>query len=413
MKHFLSLLLLLCISCRTHAQADNKIVIGTIDSIDSKILHEQRKIWVRVPDSYNSNSVYLKQRYPVVYLLDGDAHFFSVTGMIQQLSSVNGNTVFPEMIVVGIPNTDRTRDLTPSHVAADPPFMDSNASKTSGGGGQFISFIEKELMPHIDSTYPTEPYKILVGHSFGGLTVMNTLISHPDLFNAYIAIDPSMWWDHGKLLNHAKAILATHDYKKKTLFMGIANTMSPGMDTITVKKDTSGVTKHIRAILELNKYLRLYDKNGLDYDSKYYKDDTHGSVPLIAEYDGLHFIFGYYALTLTPGDYFNMNAATVDKIKKHYDEISTHFGFKVPVPESMANELGYQALGMKRYVAAEALFKLNTDNYPQSFNVFDSLGDFYAATGNNSKAIENYKKALSIKEFPGTRKKLEDLQGKG
>ena len=411
MKHFLSLLLVLCISSGAHAQTDNKIVIGTIDSIHSKILHEERKIWVYLPDSYNNN-VYLKQRYPVVYLLDGDAHFFSVAGMIHQLSSVNGNTVCPEMIIVGIPNTDRTRDLTPTHIDADPPFMDSNASKTSGGGEQFISFIEKELMPHVDSAYPTEPYKILIGHSFGGLTVMNTLINHPDLFNAYIAIDPSMWWDHRKLLNQAKEVLAKHDYKGETLFMGIANTMSPGMDTIKVKKDTTGITRHIRAILELNNYLRLYKRNGLTYSSKYYKDDSHGSVPLIAEYDGLHFTFSYYSLTLTPDDYFNMNTSTVDKIKNHYDEISAHFGFKVPVPESMANELGYQALGMKRYGAAEALFKLNTENYPQSFNVFDSLGDFYAATGDKSKAMENYKKALSIKEFPGTRKKLENLQGK-
>jgi predicted alpha/beta superfamily hydrolase len=412
MKYFIFLLLPLCISCCTHAQTDNQIVAGNIDSIDSKILHEQRKIWIHVPDSYNSNSRYLKQRYPVVYLLDGDAHFLSVVGMIQQLSAVNGNTVLPEMIVVAIPNTDRTRDLTPTHVIADAPYMDSNGSKTSGGGEQFISFIEKELMPHIDSAYRTEQFKIFIGHSFGGLTVMNTLINHPDLFNAYLAIDPSMWWDHNKLLNQAKTVLATHDYKEKTLFMGIANTMSPGMDTTTVKEDTSGITRHIRAIFELNNYLRLYNKNGLEYESKYYKDDTHGSVPLIAEYDGLHFIFRYYAFTLTPHDYFSMDAATVEKIKKHYEEISTHFGFNVPVPESMANELGYQALGMKRYSAAEALFKLNVDNYPESFNVFDSFGDFYMATGGKAKAIENYRKALSIKEFPATRKKLEDLQGK-
>lgn len=412
MKYLLSLLSALWIYCFAHAQANNQIVAGTIDSIDSKILHEQRKIWIHVPDSYRSNDVYLKQRYPVVYLLDGDAHFLSVVGMIQQLSTVNGNTVYPEMIVVAIPNTDRTRDLTPTHVTSDPPFMDSNGSRTSGGGEQFISFIEKELMPHIDSAYRTEPFKIFIGHSFGGLTVMNTLINHPDLFNAYIAIDPSMWWDHRKLLNQAKAVLATHNYKNKTLFLGIANTMSPGMDTMGVKNDTAGITRHIRAILELNNYLRLYNKNGLDYDSKYYKDDTHGSVPLIAEYDGLHFIFNYYPLTLTPGDYFNMDAATVEKIKKHYDNISAHFGFRVAVPESMVNELGYQELAMKRYAAAEALFKLNTDNYPESFNVFDSFGDFYAATGNKPKAIENYRKALSIKEFPDTRKKLEDLQAK-
>jgi len=275
-----------------------------------------------------------------------------------------------------------------------------------------MSFIEKELMPHIDSLYPTEPYKILIGHSFGGLTVMNTLINHPDLFNAYIAIDPSMWWDQQKLLKQSESVLAKHDYKGKALFLAIANTMSPGMDTTTVKKDTSVVTAHIRSILELNKYLKYYNKDGLTYKSQYYKDDNHGAVPLIAEYDGLHFIFSYYPLQLSFDDFMNMNASTVEKIKKHYGNISAHFGFKVPVPESFANQLAYQALGMKRYAAAKALFEMNIDNNPQSFNAFDSMGDFYAATGDKTKAIENYKKALSLKEFPETRKKLQDLEGK-
>jgi predicted alpha/beta superfamily hydrolase len=128
------------------------IVIGKIDSIQSNILGENRKIWVHVPDG-GANS---KERFPVVYVLDGDGHFSSVVGMIQQLSTINGNTMCPKMIIVGIPNTDRTRDLTPTHIDADPPFMDSTFSKTSGGGENFIAFMEKELMPHIDAKYPTD-----------------------------------------------------------------------------------------------------------------------------------------------------------------------------------------------------------------------------------------------------------------
>ena len=143
-------------------------------------------------------AVFSQQKYPVVYLLDGDAHFNSVVGMIQYLSQVNSNNACPEMIVVGISNTDRTRDLTPTK-SGDDPFlktMPGLAVQTSGGGEAFMSFIEKELMPHINSKYPTQPYKILIGHSLGGLTVMNAVINHTKLFNTYIAIDPSMWWDN-------------------------------------------------------------------------------------------------------------------------------------------------------------------------------------------------------------------------
>jgi predicted alpha/beta superfamily hydrolase len=215
MKTFLlttmTTIFLLCFTIRIQAQTNqtqtNQIVIGSKDTIYSKILNEQRKIWIYVPSS-PSDTVFFKQsyRYPVIYLLDGDLHFSSVVGMIQQLSSVNGNTICPEMIVVGIPNTDRTRDLTPTHIDSYLE-LDSTFCKNSGGGRKFISFIEKELMPHIDSLYPTAPYRIFIGHSFGGLTVMNTLIHHTNLFNAYIAIEPSMWWDNQKLLNEAKTIL--------------------------------------------------------------------------------------------------------------------------------------------------------------------------------------------------------------
>ncbi|MEO6686351.1 MAG: alpha/beta hydrolase-fold protein, partial [Dyadobacter sp.] len=382
-----------------------------IDSIDSKILHENRKIWVYVPNS-GTNDIYSKQHYPVVYLLDGDAHFYSVVGMIQQLSSVNGNTICPEMIVVGIPNTDRTRDLTPTHVAVDAPYMDSNFSKSSGGGEQFTSFIEKELIPYIDSAYPTQAYRMLIGHSFGGLLVMNTLIHHPGLFNSYVAIDPSMWWDKQQFLSQTKAALEQQSFQGRSLFLGIANTMDPGMDTLKVQKDTASPSRHIRSILALNKYLIHNNQNLLKFKSKYYIDDDHGSVPLIAEYDALHFIFSYYPLKLSFNDYTNMDKSVVGKIEKHYEDISKQFGYKVVVPESMINNLGYQALGTKNYELAEYLLHMNTLNYPNSYNVYDSYGDYFNTKIDKVKAIENYKKALSIKEVADTRKKLEKLEGK-
>ncbi len=411
MKRFFTLTGLLFICFFSFAQTGNKIILGTIDSIDSKILHEQRKVWVYVPNS-TDGGIYSKQHYPVVYLLDGDAHFYSVVGMIQQLSSVNGNTICPEMIVVGIPNTDRTRDLTPTHVVADPPYMDSNFSKNSGGGEQFTAFIEKELMPYIDSTYPTQPYRMLIGHSFGGLLVMNTLMHHPNLFNSYVAIDPSMWWEKQQFLSQTKAAFEKQTFAGKTLFLAIANTMDAGMDTLGIQKDTASQSRHIRSILALNKYASLNKQDQLKFKSKYYDEDNHGSVPLIAEYDALHFIFSYYPLKLSLNDYTKMDKQVIAKIEKHYEDISKEFGYKVPVPESMTNNMGYQALNTKNYEVAEYLFRMNTIKYPGSYNVFDSFGDYYNAKNEKIKAIENYKKALAIKEVADTRKKLEKLEGK-
>ena len=129
MKNIFLLILTVIISLSSRSQTDNKIVIGKIDSVYSTILKEQRKVWVYLPNM-KPGMQNPGQRYPVVYLLDGDGHFESVVGMIQQLSQVNGNTVVPEMIIVGIPNTDRTRDLTPTRIISDPPMMDSTFQKT-------------------------------------------------------------------------------------------------------------------------------------------------------------------------------------------------------------------------------------------------------------------------------------------
>jgi predicted alpha/beta superfamily hydrolase len=388
------------------AQKDNKVTIGTIDSIQSKILNEQRKIWIHVPGSWNPDS---KQRYPVLYLLDGDAHFYSVVGMIQNLSQVNGNTICPEMIVVGIPNTDRTRDLTPTHVDADLPFIDSAFSKTSGGGERFVSFLEKELIPRIDSLYPTQPYKVLTGHSFGGLTVMNVAINHTKLFNSYISIDPSMWWDKMNFLNATKKSLRENKFAGTTLYLGIANTMNEGMNITKVRSDTSSGTRHIRSILDLDQYTKAQKQNGLRYESKYYGDDDHGSVPLIAEYDGLRFIFNKYRFKLSPKDFEDPKVDLVNKFEKHYQEVSKLFGYKLSPPENMINGLGYNFLQQKQYDKAGGLFKMNVDNYPESFNVYDSYGDYFLAIGDKSKAIEYFKKTLSIKENPDSRKKLDKL----
>ena len=249
------LVLFVLSSLGSRSQIDNKIVIGKVDSVYSTILKEQRKVWIYTPNM-KAGMQDPSKRYPVVYLLDGEGHFESVAGMIQQLSQVNGNTIVPEMIVVGIPNTDRTRDLTPTHVVNDPPMMDSNSSKSTGGGENFTSFMAKELMPHIDSLYPTQPFRILIGHSFGGLAVINIITNHTKLFNAYIAIDPSMWYDKEQFLKVTQKKLASQKYNGTSLYVGIANTMSEGMTLEKLEKDTSVGTRHIRSIFAMDKFIK-------------------------------------------------------------------------------------------------------------------------------------------------------------
>ena len=365
------------------------INIGSIDTIQSTVLNEPRRLWVHVPLTEPNSG----ERFPVVYLLDGSAHFPSVVGMIHQLSTINGNTIVPKMIVVGIPNTDRMRDLTPTKD------LNMNEPNTSGGGEAFMDFLQKELMPYIDEKYPTSPYKEYIGHSLGGLTVINTLLKRPELFNSYIAIDPSLWWAESSTLKEASTLLNSKQYLNEKLFVGIANTMDSNMTINTVIKDTTQTTQHIRDILAFSKEVVPNSTSGLDFSYKYYSEDTHGSVPLISTYDGLRYIFEWYdidndliPLIMNP----ESNAETViSKIESHYATVSNNMGYTILPDESLINQIGYGCLQNDLQKKAEAFFKLNVKNYPNSSNVYDSLGDYYAAVEQTDKAIEAYQKAMN------------------
>ncbi|QKG58677.1 alpha/beta hydrolase [Hymenobacter sp. BRD128] len=410
------LLLWLCIlTTLTRAQTvkNNTIVIGRVDSVTSSVLNEKRKLWVYVPAGAN-DPTYAQQRYPVLYVLDGDAHFASVMGMVQQLSQVNGNTVLPEMIVVGIPNTNRTRDLTPTHVTSAPG-LPAEALKSSGGGENFTAFLEKELIPYVDAHYPTVPHRTLVGHSFGGLLVMNTLLHHPALFDNYVALDPSMWWDGQKLLREAPGLLAQPGLAGRALFVGIANTMPTGFDTVQVRRDTSSATDFMRSKLSLRDELARHSGNGLRVRSKYYPNDTHGSVPLPATYDALRFLFQAYAPS--PAALYDLSEPgskiqPAAFVEAHYQRVSAAMGYPVLPPEPMVNSLAYYLLQSNQAAHALAMFQLNARNYPTSFNVHDSLGDYYSAQKQPALAIAAYTKALQLKDTPDTRQKLSKLRAK-
>ncbi|MGM5471233.1 alpha/beta hydrolase-fold protein [Flavobacteriaceae bacterium LMO-SS05] len=370
-----------------------KIIIGTEDSLLSTILNEQRKVWVYVPDSPpNSDTT-----YPVVYLLDGDGHFPSVVGLIQQLSTINGNTVVPKMIVVGIPNTDRLRDLTPTH--ANEMFPGDTNPNTSGGGEQFLDFMEQELMPYIESHYPTKPYRLFIGHSLGGLMVVNTLLKRPELFNSYLAIDPSLRWADSALMHESKTLLNSRDFSQKSLFIGIANTLPPNMDTTSVMQDTTAMTQHIRDILSFSNEVVPNSRSGLSFASKYYPNDSHGSVPLIATYDGLRFLFSWFDLDTTVIPLiFNPEGNDTDAIsliEKHYKQVSDKMGFTELPPEDLINQLGYACMQQGLNEKAHAFFSLNVKNFPNHSNVYDSLGDYYAAVEERDQAITAYEKAMS------------------
>ena len=326
---------------------DKSISIGTKETIYSSLLQEKREVWVYVPASGVAGH---QSRYPVMYLLDGPSFFNGITGLVQYLSTAGK---MPEMIVVGIANTNRVRDLTPTHsVYWSDGEQDTAALGSSGGGEKFIAFIQSELIPYIDSVYKPAPYRMFVGHSLGGLTVINALINHPALFNTYVAIDPSLWWDSRKLMNKASQVLQQGNYTGKSLYFASANTMEKGMDTMRVEKDTAHGNVHVRENLYFRSLLRNSQKSHLQWRWKFYPEDNHTSIPLIASYDALRSIFKTYELDKDVND----TSITVDYITTHYRNVSALLNYSVLPSQNMVNMLGYNFLSNKSYEKAYGFF---------------------------------------------------------
>jgi len=395
MKKILIIIFLAAINIVANAQNEESILVGKKITIFSTILNENRKIWIYDPGQTTITAIAGK-RYPVVYVLDGDAHFLSTVGIIQQLSQANGNSILPEMIVVGIENTNRLRDLTPSLGTAG-----SNAKVNP-----FVNFLETELMPYVDKNYNTAPYKILVGHSLGGLTAIDILTNSPELFNAYIAIDPSMWYDDESFLKNTISQIPRKNLKGTQLFIGTANTMPKGMNLANLEKDKSTETQHIRSIFKLDHFIKGNSNTGLKYSLKYYENESHVSVPLISEYDGLRFIFDYYLVDITEKDLKDSTSDIATKYKQHYNRISNEMGYKNAAPEAFINYLGYDAMVKNQYNRAEALFQLNIEDYPNSNHVYDSYADYLIAKHDSINAITYYKKSLAIKNDATIQSKL-------
>ncbi|MCB0629292.1 MAG: alpha/beta hydrolase-fold protein [Saprospiraceae bacterium] len=369
---FTLFLLFFTIAIQTnYAQDGEDITIGKKYTIHSSVLDEEREYWVSLPVSYD-NEFQRYKRYPVMVVLDGPTHFRPVSGMVEAMSAgYNGNRQIPEMIVVAIRNVNRERDFTPDKVI-------TVRKNDTGGGDRFLSFLEDELFPELDQNYRTLPYRILMGHSLGGLLATHAYLKEQTLFNAFIAVDPSFGtWDAEKM--DGKLEKVTDQSFNRYLYIATAN---------GGKRNFRNRDRHIRL------FEALHSKCPEEFNAKldYFEEENHSSVPLIAVYHGLSAIFSGYG--------FNYReATTANDLKRHFQTIAQRLAFDFPPPEELVNRIGYWLLrSNNEQEQQEALhfFKLNTELYPASFNAFDSLGEAYADLKNNEMAIESYQKSLEL-----------------
>lgn len=335
-------------------------VIHETHTISSKVLNEDRTILVKVPNSYARSEI----RYPVVYMLDAHWPLNEMMGGLVEQQSWSG--MIPEVIVVGIQNIARQRDLTPTAV---------EQRRGSGGGRKFLEFIETEVIPHVEKNYRTEPYRIFAGHSLAGLFVIYSMLERPEIFNAFIAASPVIHWDENYLIKRAEKYFSQSGRPTQRLYVGLGNEPEyvPGFNSF-------------QALLKREK------PKGLEYRFEQFKDENHGSVVLPAYYAGLRMIFEGWDLQAVDN---------IADVMAHFRKLSERFGYRVLPSEVLINNVGYALLRAGRNLEAIDAFKRNTELYPSSANVYDSLAEAYERSGQKRHAVDNYEKAFKLAETRG------------
>jgi predicted alpha/beta superfamily hydrolase len=365
-KSFATLLLaLLCaplVAAADDAIVSKPIEIGIETSIWSETLGENRPLRIYTPPSQQ------QRRGPaaVLYLLDGANNFVHTAAAVEFLT---GTGRIPEMIVVGIPNLDRGKDLTPTT---------PGCKENCGGGDRFLTFLTTELAPWVERRYRTSPFRIIAGHSRGGLFALHTLLNHPEAFNAYVAMSPALWWND-------QAVVADMEAKLKGLPPRRFLYMTDGDEA---EQLTNAVAKSVAV-------LKRAAPTNLDWHYVRLKNEEHMSTPHRSIYDGLEHVFSGMQV---PRDL--LRSRGLKGIEEHYAALPARYGFDIPLPLGMADWCGYYLLQQGKPEMAVDVFQRNVELNPLSVRAYGSLAAALTAAGRKAEALEVLNKAYQLAEAP-------------
>lgn len=243
--------------------AQNPFVLGKVEKLKSTVLKEERILNIYLPEGYDAKSA---TKYPVIYLLDGSANedFIHIVGVVQFLNMIE---FVPKAIVVGIANVDRKRDFTfPTGIT-----QDQKDFPTSGHSAKFIEFVQKDLQPFIEKKYHTGN-KTIIGQSLGALLATEIFLKKPELFDNYLIVSPSLWWDNESLLNQAPALLAKQSNTKQ-VYLAVGN-------------------EHKQMVAEAEKLgALLKESNVIQAKFEYLEKEDHLTILHHAVYNGLLYLY--------------------------------------------------------------------------------------------------------------------------
>ncbi len=351
-----------------------EIVIGEQVNLYSDILDEERSLWIHLPTGYEISP----GKYPVLYVLDGGAisRFSKVTGTAEGLAF----GIVPRMIIVGIKNTDRERDMFPMKTEDDP---------TSGGGDDFLKFIAGELIPFVDKNYRTENFRILAGASNSAFFTIYALLENPKVFSAYIASSPTLLgWFENPMVKKFDDLKKKNESLNKRLFLIYGEYDFPSI---------------IKAIPGFTRILKENAPEDFRWQVKLSKGAGH--VPYSSEYEGLQFLFSDWKF---PGA--TLKDATFQDVEAYYDQLSEKYGYKVEIPVMVLVELGNEMIKKNKTEEALEILKYNVKLYPGEPTAHFNLGLAYEAKGEIELAVQHIQKAVEIDpSWTRVKRKLDEL----
>ena len=371
-KSFCSLFLVaLLLGGTAFAQSD--FVVGKKERVFSKILNEERAISVYLPRGYANSA----GRYPLLLVLDG--YFLWTIGMIDYLSFA-GNV--PQMVVVAIDSTDRDRDFTPTRSKN----LEGEEMPTSGGAKNFLSFLEQELLPYLESGYRLESFRLIAGHSMGGLLVSYALLEKPELFQAYFAMSPTLPWDKNWLIRQMDVKLPEHYPRHLFYYLGMDNQEGTMLD----------------AALAFMGKLRNKKPANLECGYNRHEQEDHISCFQMGMYTALRSLYAPYKL---PGQLIESGDAA--GIEKHYQNLTQRFNYRNVPSWEWLYFVGHWHQLMKRHEVAIHIFELAASYHPGLADVHLALALAYDEGGFPAKARSSLEDALARSTDQAEKEKIE------
>ena len=361
--------ILLAIPCGFAQSSDNtssSIVVGQKVPLTSAVLGETRTLHIGLPKDYEQSD----ERYPVLFVLDAGMNFPVTAAMVRYLAAYG---TIPEMIVVGVENLSqetRNRDFTPTAYRGS-----GHRYATSGGADRFLKFFRQELIPHIDSTYRTHPFRILVGHSLGGLFSNHALINAPDLFGAIVSISPSVWWNDFEPLQTLKDFMAAGPRLNLFYQCSLAD---------------EGDQEDVRMLEAL--CASIAKQGGSDFTCRFrhYPEQNHASTIIPATLNALESLYADWRLP------WPVIQKGLSAIQAHYEALSKRFRYEIPMDHDALHQAACSALVGGLADQAIEMLEYNARRDPDDAPTHQILSEAWEAKGDGVKALEAASRALEI-----------------